>query len=66
MPAYLAKGIEFDAVVVTDVDDVSYARTTNDATLLYVAVTRALHRLLIVWSGRPSPLIADLVRGTVV
>ena len=66
MPAYLAKGIEFDAVVVTDVDDVSYTRTTNDATLLYVAVTRALHRLVIVWSGMPSPLIAGLVRGTVV
>lgn len=51
--------------MVTDVDDVSYAKTINDATLLYGAVTRALHHLLIVWSGSPSPLIADLVRGTV-
>lgn len=61
MPAYLAKGIELDAVVVTDVDDASYTKTVNDATLLYVAVTRALHRLLVVWAGQPSPLIVDRV-----
>lgn len=61
MPAYLAKGIEFDAVVVTDVDAATYTKTVNDATLLYVAVTRALHRLLLVWRGEPSPLIAERV-----
>jgi DNA helicase-2/ATP-dependent DNA helicase PcrA len=61
MPAYLAKGVEFDAVIVVDVDDITYSKTVNDATLLYVAVTRALHRLLVVWSGSPSQLIAERV-----
>ena len=61
LPAYLAKGVEFDAVAVVDVDEASYTRTVNDATLLYVAVTRALHSLILVWCGSPSPLIADWV-----
>jgi DNA helicase-2/ATP-dependent DNA helicase PcrA len=61
MPAYLAKGIEFDAVAVMDVDATAYTTTVNDATLLYVAVTRALHRLLVTWTGQPSPLIAGRI-----
>jgi len=61
MPAYLAKGIEFDGVVVVDVDKDTYANTMNDATLLYVGITRALHHLLLVWCGSPSPLIAAKV-----
>jgi DNA helicase II / ATP-dependent DNA helicase PcrA len=58
MPAYLAKGLEFDAVAVVDVDAETFARTPNDAAILYVAMTRALNRLLVTWHGMPSPLIA--------
>ena len=60
MPAYLAKGIEFDAVVVLDVDADTYATTQNDAAVLYVAITRALNHLMVVWNGTPSPLIAGV------
>ena len=38
VPAYLAKGLEFDAVLVADADHNSFG--SNDAKLLYVACTR--------------------------
>jgi len=59
VPVYLAKGLEFDAVLVADADDRRYAASPQDAKLLYVACTRALHRLALIYSGRSSPLIAD-------
>lgn len=43
LPVYLSKGLEFDAVIVTDVDSDHYA--PEDAKLLYVGCTRALHEL---------------------
>lgn len=52
MPAYLSKGLEFDAVIICDAvtgDDC----TEEDKKLLYVECTRALHRLLMLcpaWS----------------
>jgi DNA helicase-2/ATP-dependent DNA helicase PcrA len=58
MPAYLAKGIEFDTVAVVDVDATTYTQVQNDAAVLYVAITRALNNLLLVWVGAPSSLIA--------
>ena len=61
MPAYLAKGIEFDAVVVVDVDAATYAHTQHDAAILYVAMTRALNHLMVIWNGVPSWLIAGWI-----
>lgn len=43
LPVYLSKGLEFDAVIVTDVDREHYS--SEDAKLLYVGCTRALHEL---------------------
>ncbi|MNO43987.1 Helicase IV [compost metagenome] len=43
LPVYLSKGLEFDAVIVTDVDQEHYGPA--DAKLLYVGCTRALHEL---------------------
>ncbi|MNY07204.1 Helicase IV [compost metagenome] len=43
LPVYLSKGLEFDAVIVTDVDEDHYGE--RDAKLLYVGSTRALHEL---------------------
>lgn len=43
LPVYLSKGLEFDAVLITDVDAEHYGK--NDAKLLYVGCTRALHEL---------------------
>lgn len=59
MPAYLTKGLEFDAVIVAGADQAAYGATPRDAKLLYVACTRALHELKVFYSGRPSPLLGQ-------
>ncbi len=48
LPAYLAKGLEFDSVIVYSDDNSKYLK--NEKNLLYVACTRAQHEL-IVYSG---------------
>ncbi len=44
MPAYLSKGLEFDAVIVVGAGD-DYTQDDLDVKLLYVAITRALHAM---------------------
>jgi len=44
MPIYMAKGLEFDAVIIHDFDSQKLA-SLSDARLLYTACTRALHEL---------------------
>lgn len=48
LPVYLSKGLEFDAVIVSDVDTDHYHNDEWDAKLLYVGCTRALHELWII------------------
>lgn len=57
-PIYMAKGLEFDAVLVYDADDVNYC-SEDDRKLLYIASTRALHRLAFLYMGRPSRFLMD-------
>ncbi|MEG7967224.1 HelD family protein [Bacillus cereus group sp. Sample30] len=57
VPVYLAKGLEFDAVLLIDVDEEHYKNMKHDAKLLYVGCTRSLHDLWIFHSGEASPLI---------
>jgi DNA helicase-2/ATP-dependent DNA helicase PcrA len=56
LPLYMAKGLEFDAVLVSDVDKDHY-QSEDDKNLLYIACTRALHRLNLFYSGEISPLL---------
>ncbi len=56
-PAYLVKGLEFDAVLLADVSPGQYQNTPTDIRLLYVAMTRAMHLLEIYYLGEPSPLL---------
>lgn len=56
IPSYLAKGLEFDAVVVYEVSDNNYFNEL-DKKLLYIACTRALHRLVLYHTGEKSFLI---------
>lgn len=42
--AHMAKGLEFDEVIVPRVDDKNYS-SVIDKSMLYVAVTRAMHKL---------------------
>lgn len=54
----MAKGLEFDEVVIPFADEVTY-QTKYDRSLLYVACTRAMHKLSVLHSGRRSPLLPD-------
>lgn len=47
IPAHLAKGLEFDAVIVTAINE-SFEIDPIDIKLKYVAMTRAMHRLSII------------------
>ena len=48
----LAKGLEFDAVIINNANENIYSSSNElDMKLLYVAITRALHELNIVYSG---------------
>ncbi|MDT8441851.1 MAG: 3'-5' exonuclease [Desulfuromonadales bacterium] len=51
--AHLAKGLEFDRVIVPDAGADNY-RSDMDRNLLYVACTRAMHELLLTHTGEPS------------
>ena len=51
MPAYLAKGLEFDGVILANASDAVYTDDPLDIKLLYIAMTRALHRLAVVRRG---------------
>lgn len=63
IPSYLTKGLEFDAVIVAGAGAASYRRTARDARLLYVCLTRALHELVVLYPGEPSPLLAGVDPG---
>lgn len=50
--SYLAKGLEFDAVIIVDTDEDMYKSDSKlDMKLLYVTMTRALHRLELIYSN---------------
>lgn len=55
--AHMAKGLEFDEVIVPHTDNKNYA-TEIDRSMLYVAVTRAMHQLTLTYYGS----LTDLVR----
>ena len=52
----MAKGLEFDAVLIPDADSRHYSGA-YERSLLYVACTRAMHRLMLLYSGEVSPLL---------
>jgi DNA helicase-2/ATP-dependent DNA helicase PcrA len=62
LPVHLAKGMEFEAVLVAGADEANYPSAEFEGRLLYVAATRALHALEIYPVGAPSALI-ELAAG---
>ncbi|MFZ7104752.1 MAG: HelD family protein [Peptococcaceae bacterium] len=56
IPSYLAKGLEFDVVIVYDVNKDNY-RSRLDRKLLYIICTRALHRLIIYHTQEKSTFL---------
>jgi len=51
------KGLEFDYVVMVDVNAATYSETVEARHLLHIGVTRAAHQLWLVTTQDPSPLI---------
>lgn len=64
----LAKGLEFDAVIVNNANEEIYSSNNSlDMKLLYVALTRALHELDIVYSGTlTKPLNGTLEKSNMI
>ncbi len=56
------KGLEFDYVVMVDVNANSYPVQNWARHLLHIGVTRAAHQLWMVSTGEPSPLIPPALR----
>ncbi len=57
IPSYLAKGLEFDAVLVSNASSEQY--TELERNLFYVVLTRALHKLEIYYTNSYTTLVGD-------
>ncbi|WMJ86555.1 HelD family protein [Anaerocolumna sp. MB42-C2] len=57
LPIHMTKGLEFDSVILWNPDEERYQASDADAKLLYVAITRALHELYIVYMGDLAKLL---------
>ena len=59
LPIALAKGLEFDAVIVTNANNENYNKDNIlDMKLLYVALTRALHELDVIYEDNLCDVLA--------
>jgi len=58
------KGLEFDTVIIADVDASTYGPDIRSRQLLYVGVTRAAHQLWLLHCGNPSSLISGIEEKT--
>ncbi|GAA3639183.1 RNA polymerase recycling motor HelD [Lactobacillus hamsteri] len=56
VPSYLAKGLEFDAVVMWDASKENY-HALDETQLVYTITSRAMYKLDIVYIGEKSPLL---------
>lgn len=56
-PSYLVKGLEFDMVIIANASRKTFSTEELDVKLLYVAMTRPLHRLFIYSCGEPTSLL---------
>jgi DNA helicase-2/ATP-dependent DNA helicase PcrA len=57
------KGLEFDYVILVEVNADSYPESDEARHLLHVGATRAAHQLWVVTTGRPSPLLPGWLTG---
>lgn len=54
--AHVAKGLEFDEVIVPFSSEANYS-TDVDRSMLYIACTRAMHKLTLTYSGAASSMV---------
>jgi len=57
LPVTLAKGLEFDAVIIWNASASQYTTAAFDSRLLYVALSRAMHSLHVLYQGKLTPLL---------
>ncbi|RRD95572.1 DNA helicase [Bacillus licheniformis] len=57
LPSYLAKGLEFDAVFLISADEYYTAENELDVKLLYVGMTRPLHKLFLLGKTKKQFLL---------
>ncbi len=57
VPSYLAKGLEFDSVILFNVNNEKYKNNVLDIKLLYVAITRAMSKLDIFFTGKMAEIL---------
>ncbi|RLL48290.1 helicase [Oceanobacillus piezotolerans] len=60
IPSYLAKGIEFDAVIIYDASEQNYGDESLRR-IFYTACTRAMHYLQLYSVGKPSPFLRKVI-----
>lgn len=63
--SFIAKGLEFDCVIIPQVNSKNYCRDSHRQSL-YVSCTRALHQLKMYYSGKLSPLLNKAVKQSLV
>lgn len=57
VPSYLAKGLEFDCVIISNANNQLYTNSSLDIKLLYVTITRAMSKLDVFYEGELSNLL---------
>lgn len=57
VPSYLAKGLEFDCVIISNANKEKYEDNSLDKKLLYVTITRAMSKLDVFYVGEMSELL---------
>lgn len=65
MPSYLAKGLEFDAVIAWQVSNKNYNHF-DETQLLYTIASRAMYKLDLIYTGEKSNLLDNLDEKTYV
>jgi DNA helicase II / ATP-dependent DNA helicase PcrA len=63
IPAYLAKGVEFDAVLIYNASNLQYSHE-DERNLFYTACTRAMHHLHVYSLGQPCQFITSVDSNT--
>ena len=63
IPSYLAKGLEFDAIIIWNANAQNYHQE-DERQLVYTICSRAMHRLNIFAEGKLSPLFANVPQDT--
>lgn len=60
VPSYLAKGLEFDCVIISNANDEKYTSSSLDIKLLYVTITRAMSKLDIFYQGEKTSILGTV------